>query len=84
MPFKEYQSVYTPDELAKLAGVLDESMRRCVGDEKDIAAAEFGEIRRILAKVIIEQYKAGEKDIERLKAIALDRATYYGYCVEFA
>jgi hypothetical protein len=84
MPFRKYQSVYTPEELAQLTGVLAEALRKCLGDDEDLPEAEFDELQTMLAKIIIAQYKGGERDLERLKAIVLDRAGYYGYCVEIA
>ena len=85
MPFREYHSVYAPEELTQLAGVLAEALRACMGDnDKDIAGTEFDEIQKVLARIILEKYKAGERDLEKLRAIALDRARYFGYCVEVA
>jgi len=56
-----------------------------MGDnDKDIAGTEFDEIQKVLARIILEKYKAGERDLEKLRAIALDRARYFGYCVEVA
>jgi hypothetical protein len=43
-----------------------------------VSGAEFDEMRGFLAKIIMKHYNCGEVDPEKLKAIVLDRARYYG------
>jgi hypothetical protein len=77
MPFKNYQSVYTPEELANLTEVLNEAVGVIARDRKE--EIELDHLKRMLATVIIESYKAGEIDTERLKAIVLIRAKEFGF-----
>lgn len=76
MPLRQLQSVFSPEELAKLTRVLQEAL-------DVIAASRAGrpvppEIATILGTAVIENYVTGATDFDTLKAIVLGRAKYFG------
>ena len=76
VPLRQLQSVFRPEELARLTRVLQDTLDVIVASREGRPVSE--EIGRILGTAVIEHYIAGVEDFETLRAIIFERARYFG------
>ena len=79
MPFQKYAAFFEPDELNTLTAAYDAVWQQ-IWTTSAMNEAQAAVLKNNLAQIILASACTGERDMERLKEIAL-RAVTSGRCV---
>jgi hypothetical protein len=71
MPFKAYADFFQPHELNALAAAYDAAWQHLCTTSVGMTSEQRSDLKNRLAKIILASACTGERDMERLKEIAL-------------